>query len=142
MQQMEWVISKAPEPIRASQVGEVSGLYRQVKGLYLPVEGIYAANINGSECVLMLWHNQEGFVHGSFAAEDEALEVRGGFSPETSEIQGYMFEPFGMLPVAIFSARQKAEGLSVEIGVLEFASVLESTKPEHLEFSQVRDIED
>ena len=127
MQQIEWVISQAPEPVKPNSVGEISG--------------IYAATNNGSECVLMLWHTKEGFVHGSFTAEDETLEVRGGFSPKTGAIQGYLLEPFGMLPVAMFSAQQTTQGLSVEVGVLEFESLLESTQPEHLEFTLVPDLE-
>lgn len=112
-----------PTPVMGNTVGEVSGMY--------------AATVDGSEWVLKLWHNSQGFVSGSYSSEGETLEVRGGFSAKTAAMQGYLLEPFGMLPVAMLSAQQTAEGLSVEIGVLEFDSLLESAKPAQIRFSRV-----
>ena len=135
MQQTVWMIGQFPQPANASTVGEVSGLYRQVKGLYV-------ASVSGSECVLKLYHNSHGFVHGSFTAEEETLEFRGGYSPTTGDLQGYVFEPFGMLPVASLTAKQTVQGLSAQMKLLEFDTQGEPHQPEQLSLSRVMDLAD
>ena len=68
------MFNQAPQPAMAA-VGEISGSY--------------TALVNGSECVLKLWFNGEGFVCGSFQAEGETLELRGGYSNRLGSVHGF-----------------------------------------------------
>ena len=132
MQQRAWIISQVPEPAKTSLVGEVSGMY--------------TALINGLECVLNLWHwlslasyDSHGFVHGALSTEEETLKFRGDYSPKTGEVQGYVFEPFGMLPVATLTAQQTVQGLSAQMRLLEFEHPREAHQTEQVIFSRVLD---
>ena len=120
------MFNQSPQPAMAA-VGEISGTY--------------SALVNGSECVLKLWFNGEGFVCGSFQAEGEILELRGGYSNRLGSVHGFLLEPFGHIPVAMFSAESTVQGLSFSIGVPEFDSLLVGCDLEQISFSRVSEPE-
>lgn len=112
-------LNQAPEPAGLKTIGEVSGTFR-----------------TSARGVLKLWFSQAGYLHGSFTAEDETLLLRGGFSPLTGEIQGYLLEPLGQLPVAVFSAHSNVQGLSLRMAMLGLDELLKSAGSEPLLFSK------
>lgn len=128
MERMERLIRRfepATSPARSQLVEQFSGTYTAH---------------GGSECLLRLWLSAQGFVQGAFVAEEETLEVRGGLS-QTGAIHGFLLEPFGHLPVAMFSACPSPEGLLLEFGVPEFEQLLEGFETERVCFSRVQPID-
>jgi hypothetical protein len=134
MESLIRIFHPAPPPPVFDTVGEFSGTY--------------TAAVNGTECVLKLWFNAEGFVCGSFTAEGETLPIRAGFSGNMfSEygfmgvVHGFLLEPVGQMPIAMFRAQLSPGGLSLQIGIPEFEDLLERCDPEHLAFNRVLSLE-
>jgi hypothetical protein len=126
VQSIEWLVGSTPVPTKTGMVGEISGTY--------------TAAVQGTQCVLKLWFNGQGFVSGSFSAEGETLEVRGSISPSRT-VNGFLLEPFGHLPLAMFIAQTTVKGLSLRVGAPEFETQGSWWSEERLEFSRVADLE-
>lgn len=120
MQQIVWLSNSIPAHLEARELS-----------------GTYTASFGGTDCVVELWLSGEGFVSGSLSIEGERLEVRGGFSVRTGALQGFLLEPFGAVPVALFRGRLSGDGLTLEVDVPDFDELIELCNPERIVFSRV-----
>lgn len=107
---------------------------RLIEGL---VAGTYTTLVGETQCVLRLWFNPEGFIHGSLSAEGETFEVRGGFSERHGAMYGLLLERFGHIPMAVFSAQLEGERLLLKLGAPEFEQLLEACDSKPIPFSRV-----
>ena len=127
MERLIRMFSPLPDPPLVGQVGTFSGLY--------------AAEVGGTDCAVRLWFDGSGFVHGSFSAEGETLELRGGFAGRTGTVHGIILEPLAHIPVAMFSARVGPQGLSLRLGMPDFDELFDHSEPAQLLLSRIETAE-
>lgn len=106
------------------------------------LSGTYTAHLGGTECLVELWLGGEGFVSGHLSTDGDRMDIRGGFSRRTGALHGFLIEPFGAVPVALFRARLSPDGLTLEVDVPDFEELMDLCSPETLTLSKVFDDSD
>jgi hypothetical protein len=105
------------------------------------VAGTYSAEMGGTEVIFRFWFNQAGYVHGSFEAEGESLEIRGVASSRSGTIVGFFLDAAGETPVAMFRARPSVAGLSLQVDVPDFDELMDLCNPETVTLNKTLDFQ-
>jgi hypothetical protein len=97
------------------------------------LSGTFEAWSDWSACRIDLCLSNEGILKGNFCVAEQNLGVIGGIG-KSGRAFGFLLEPVGGVPVALFRMNVLEDELSLELDIPEFDDMMDFCSPERLKF--------
>ncbi len=100
------------------------------------LSGRFQTHSDWSEGLIEMNLSPEGTLRGCFTVGEQSLGLLGGVG-KSGLVFGFLLEPVGGVPVALFRIKINEETLSLELDVPEFGELLDYCTPEQLRLERI-----